>query len=138
MTALEEYTAHHAERAEDVMYRWPWRRFEQMFRLHLLRKAREELRELRDLRIAALDANTNYDATENRDVKQKVVEQLREIYQTCVKALYSTEEPRTEHDEMEDDPLFAPIVRRTRELRQEVNQPLAPQAGMGRTLLEAT
>jgi hypothetical protein len=70
MTALEEYTAHHAETVEEIMHRWPWRRFEGMFKRHLLRKAREELRQMRDMRIVALDANMMRD-----EASQPLVEQ---------------------------------------------------------------
>jgi hypothetical protein len=93
MTAAEEYTAHHAERLEDVMYSWGWRRFEGMFRLHLLRRAREELRQMRDLRIAAIDANTNYDSKENADAKTERVEGLHSAYHDGVRVLYSRADP---------------------------------------------
>ena len=137
MTALEEYTAHHAERAEDVMYRWPWRRFEVMFKRHLMRKAREELRQMRDLRVAALDANTNFDSKENQDAKRSRVEGYHKAYVEGVKILYGKPgEP--EPDPLEDDPFFNPVRRRAEQMRSEVNQPLTPQAGMGRQLLEAT
>jgi hypothetical protein len=134
MTALEEYTAHHAERAEDIMYRWPWRRFEGMFRRHLLRKAREELRQMRDLRLAALDANTNFDSEENRNAKQQRVEGLQNAYEEGLRILHSGP---AEVVAEEDDPLFAPIRRRAAQLGQEVAQPLVREAGMGRQLLEA-
>jgi hypothetical protein len=136
MTAAEEYTAHHSESLDTILHKWGWRRFERMFRLHLLRKAREELRELRDLRLAALDANMNYDSEENRKIKEDKANALRDIYNACVKAIYSPAEPV--EDQMEEDPLFAPISRRANEMRQEINRPLAPQAGMGQQLLEAT
>lgn len=137
MTALEEFTAHHSERVEDIMYRWPWRRFESMFRLHLLRKAREELRQMRDLRLAALDANMNYDSEENRNVKSQRATSLHEVYEEAVKILYS--KPSAEgSDEIEEDPLFAPIKRRASQMKQEIDQPLVAEAGMGRELLAAT
>jgi len=134
MTALEEYTAHHAERAEDIMYRWPWRRFEGMFRMHLLRKAREELRQMRDLRLAALDANMNYDSNENRNAKSERIEGLNSAFNEGVRILYS--KPSDAPVEVnEEDPLFAPIRRRAQQLEQEVNQPLVAEAGMGRQLI---
>jgi len=134
MTALEEYTAHHAERAEDIMYRWPWRRFEGMFRMHLLRKAREELRQMRDLRLAALDANMNYDSNENRNAKAERIEGLNSAFNEGVRILYS--KPSDAPVEVnEEDPLFAPIRRRAQQLEQEVNQPLVAEAGMGRQLI---
>lgn len=137
MTALEEFTAHHAERVEDIMYRWPWRRFEAMFRLHLLRKARDELRQMRDLRLAALDANTNYDSEENRNVKSQRASSLQEVYEEAVRILYS--KPSADgQDETEEDPLFAPIKRRASQMKQEIDQPLVAEAGMGRELLAAT
>jgi hypothetical protein len=135
MTAAEEYTAHHAERLEDVMYCWGWRRFEGMFRLHLLRRAREELRQMRDLRIAAIDANTNYDSKENADAKTERVEGLHSAYHDGVRVLYSRADPQQTQDE-EEDPLFAPLRKRAQTLQQEIDQPLVPQAGLGRQLLE--
>jgi hypothetical protein len=135
MTAAEEYTAHHAESLDTILHVWTWRRFERMFQLHLKRKAREELRELRDLRLAALDANMNYDSEENRKVKEDKAEALRQVYEDCVRAIYA---PPGQVEEIEEDPLFAPIARRTNEMRHEINRPLAPQAGMGVQLLEAS
>jgi hypothetical protein len=133
MTALEEYTAHHSESAEKIMYRWPWQRFEGMFRRHLLRKAREELRQMRDLRLAAMDANTNYDAQENRTARQQRTEDLRRAFEEGERILYSSlSQPEPEPEE--DDPLFAPIKRRAVQLHAEANQPLVPQAGMARVL----
>jgi hypothetical protein len=137
MTALEEYTAHHADTVEEIMYRWPWRRFEGMFKRHLLRKAREELRQMRDLRLAAIDANTNYDSKENANARQQRVEGLQSAYDEGVRILYSparAPEPQPE----DDDPLFAPIRRRASQLRGEASQPLVEQAGMGQKLIEAT
>jgi formate dehydrogenase maturation protein FdhE len=138
MTALEEYTAHHAESAEEIMYNWPWRRFEGMFRRHLLRKAREELRQLRDLRLAALDANMNFDSKENQEAKQSRLEGLQEAFQRAERLLYSGKGAEAEEDAYENDPLFAPLHRRAQTLRTEADQPLVAQAGMGRHLLEAT
>lgn len=135
MTAVEEYTAHHAETLHTIMYEWGWRTFEGMFRRHLLRKAREELRQMRDLRLAALDANTNFDSEENRNAKQQRVEGLQHAYEEGLRILYSgPSEVVTE----KEDPLFAPIRRRAAQLGQEVAQPLVQEAGMGRQLLEAT
>jgi len=137
MTALEEYTAHHAERVEDIMYRWPWRRFEGMFRLHLLRKAREDLRQMRDLRLAALDANMNYDSEENRHAKSQRVEGLNNAFEEGVKILYSKpSQGASDFEEEDEDPLFGPIKRRAGQLGAEASQPLVAEAGMGRQLLE--
>jgi hypothetical protein len=136
MMALEEYTAHHGERAEEIMYRWPWRRFEGMFRRHLLRKAREELIRMRDLRIAAIDANMNWDSKENEDAKKSRVESYQKGCEEGIRILYSAS-PQPEFDQdIEDDPLFAPVKRRAGELREQINQPLVKEAGMGRQLLE--
>lgn len=139
MTALEEYTAHHADTAEEIMYRWPWRRFEGMFRLHLLRKAREEMRQMRDLRLAALDANMNYDSQENAQAKQQRIDGLQDAFRQAERVLYS-DAPVQDPDvaAMESDPLFAPINDRARELRNEIARPLVEQAGLGRKLIEAT
>lgn len=137
MTALEEFTAHHAESAEGIMYRWPWRRFEGMFRCHLLRKAREELRQMRDLRLAALDANMNYDSEENRPAKQQRAEGLQKAYEEGLKIL-SAAPSQPKADDSEDDPLFNPIKRRAVQVHHEANQPLVAEAGMGRQLLEAS
>jgi len=134
MMALEEYTAYHPDTAEEIMYGWPWRRFEGMFRRHLLRKAREDLRSMRDLRLAAVDANTNYDSKENQDARRQRVEGLEEAYQEGVRILYSTDRPSIDKAE-EDDPLFAPLKRRAVQAHSEIDQPLVEQAGMGRQLV---
>lgn len=109
-----------------------------MFRLHLLRKARDELRQMRDLRLAALDANMNYDSQDNQQAKQQRIDGLQEAFQRAEVALYS-DAPMQDADvaAMENDPLFAPINERARQLRNEIDQPLVEQAGMGRQLLEA-
>lgn len=133
MTALEEYTAHHAETAEEIMYAWPWRRFEGMFRRHLLRKGREEMRQMRDLRLAAIDANTNYDSSDNKSAREQRVRGLQESYEEAVRMLYAPPGQQTQPD-LDDDPLFSPIARRR---AQEASQPLVEQAGAGRDLLEA-
>jgi hypothetical protein len=139
MTALEEYTAHHAETVETIMYRWPWRRFEGMFKRHLLRKAREELRQMRDMRIAAMDANMNYDSKENSDAKQQRVEGCQKAYIEGVKILYSTVNPEAESEPASPfDDVFGPLKQRAAALRDEASQPLVEQAGMGRQLIEAT
>jgi hypothetical protein len=137
MTALEEYTAHHADTADEIMYRWPWRRFEGMFRRHLLRKAREELRQMRDLRLAALDANMNFDSSENRQAKQSRADALQEAFDDAVRMLYGDDQQEVGQDAYENDPLFAPLRRRAEGTRSEVERPLVAQAGMGRELLEA-
>jgi LPS O-antigen subunit length determinant protein (WzzB/FepE family) len=116
------------------MYEWGWRTFEGMFRRHLLRKAREELRQMRDLRIAALDANMNFDSQENQQAKQSRIEALQEAHESATRMLYSNpDEPVV--DETLDDPLFSPIARQR---LNESAQPLVEQAGMGRELLEAS
>lgn len=135
MMALEEYTAHHAERAEEIMHRWPWRRFEGMFRRHLLRKGREELIRMRDLRIAAIDANMNFDSKENENVKRQRITGYQEACEDGIRILYSKQAP-FEIDQAEEDPLFAPVRRRANALHSQINQPLVEQAGMGRQLLE--
>lgn len=121
------------------MHRWPWRRFEAMFRLHLLRKAREELRHMRDLRLAAMDANTNFDAQDNQQAKQQRIDGLMEAFRQAEVALYS-DTPMKDPDvaAMENDPLFAPLNDRARELRNEIDRPFVEQAGLGRKLIEAT
>ena len=119
------------------MHRWPWRRFEAMFKRHLMRKAREELRQMRDLRLAALDANTNFDAEDNIKAKEDRTNALQQAYLDGVKMIYSDSSERPV-DPFEDDPLFAPIRKRANVLHQEINQPLVEQAGVGRELLEAT
>jgi hypothetical protein len=139
MTAVEEYTAHHSESLHTIMYEWGWATFEGMFRRHLLRKAREELRQMRDLRLAALDANMNYDSQENANAKQQRIDGLQDAFRQAEQALYS-DSPAQDADTvaMENDPLFAPINQRARELRSQADQPLVEQAGMGRQLLGAT
>jgi hypothetical protein len=139
MTAVEEYTAHHSESLHSIMYEWGWATFEGMFRRHLLRKAREELRQMRDLRLAALDANMNYDSQENANAKQQRIDGLQDAFRQAEQALYS-DAPAQDADTvaMENDPLFAPINQRARELRSQADQPLVEQAGMGRQLLGAT
>jgi hypothetical protein len=140
MTALEEYTAHHAETVEEIMHRWPWRRFEGMFKRHLLRKAREELRQMRDMRIVALDANMNYDSEEGRSAKQQRVENCQQAYDESVKILYSAIKPEDQQEKspFDDDPLFGPLKQHANVLRYEASQPLVEQAGMGRQLIGAT
>lgn len=139
MTALEEYSAHHPDTVEEILHAWPWRRFEGMFRRHLMRKARDELRELRDLRLAALDANMNFDSQENVGAKQQRIDGLHEAYAAGLRILSGSgnPEPQDEH-EINDDPLFAPLRKRAVALRSEASQPLVEQAGMGRKMLEAT
>lgn len=134
MMALEEYTANHSDTVEEVMYGWSWRRFEGMFKRHLLRKAREELRQMRDLRLAALDANTNFDSQENANAKKSRVEALQGAYQDSIRMLYGVASKTANEVEMEEDPLFS----RAGQLRSSASQPLVSQAGMGRELLEAT
>jgi hypothetical protein len=136
MIALEEYTAHHSDTAEEIMYAWGWRRFERMFRLHLLRKAREELRQMRDLRLAALDANMNYDSQENQQAKTSRMEALQDAYRQGERILYAKPgELEQSVEEATDDPLFS---RTARSRLNQASTPLAPQAGMGRQLIEAT
>lgn len=137
MTAAEEYTATHAESLRTIMYEWGWRTFEGMFRRHLLRKAREELRQMRDLRLAALDANTNFDSQENQQAKVQRIEGLNKAYAEAVRLLSSDAPTESEADPYEDDPLFAPLRRRAQDLQAEADKPLVAQAGMGRQLLEA-
>lgn len=136
MTSLEEYTAHHPDTVEEIMYRWGWRRYEGMFRRHLLRKAREELRQMRDLRIAAIDANTNYDSKENAEARHQRVEGINSTFEEAVRILYSAGAPAQEVQPEEEDPLFAPIRRRAVDAAVEVSQPIVAQAGMGRQLIE--
>jgi hypothetical protein len=134
MTALEEYTAHHHDSVEEIMHRWPWRRFEGMFRRHLLRKAREELRQMRDLRLAAIDSNTNFDMAENKAARQQRIEGLQESFEQGLALLAGDVTPDPQEDP-DDDPLFSEAARRR---LNQANQPLVAQAGMGRDLFEAT
>jgi hypothetical protein len=117
------------------MYRWPWRRFEEMFQRHLLRKAREELRQMRDMRLAAMDANTNYDSKENAEARRQRADGLQEAHEQAVRMLYAKEEPQ-QVSEIDEDPLFAPLRQRAQTLRAEADQPLVENAGAGRQLLE--
>jgi hypothetical protein len=137
MIAAEEYTAHHGESLHTIMYEWGWRTFEGMFRRHLLRKAVEELRQMRDLRLAAIDANTNFDSQENQQARQARVEALQQAFIDARRTLYSSGQ-EVEQDPYGDDPLFNPLRQRAREMQTEASTPLVPQAGMGQQLLEAT
>lgn len=92
---------------------------------------------MRDLRLAALDANMNYDSKENSNVKQQRVEGLQEAYEQAVRTLYGTDSSALpEVVDVDDDPLFAPLRRRAEALRAEAIQPLVENAGTGRKLLE--
>jgi hypothetical protein len=137
MIAAEEYTAHHGESLHTIMYEWGWRTFEGMFRRHLLRKAVEELRQMRDLRLAAIDANTNFDSQENQQARQARVEALQQAFIDARRTLYLSGQ-EVEQDPYGDDPLFNPLRQRAREMQTEASTPLVPQAGMGQQLLEAT
>lgn len=134
MRAAEEYTAHHPEPLDVILHQWGWRRFERMFQMHLLRKACDELRQMRDLRLAALDANMNFDSTDGFKHKQQRSNALQEAFNEATYRLYAP--PANEQEETEEeDPLFAPLKRRAEALRGEAATPLAPQAGMGQALL---
>lgn len=118
------------------MYRWPWRRFEEMFKRHLLRKAREELRQMRDLRIAAMDANMNFDSSENQKAKESRIEALQDGYLRAVAMLDASTRPKQPdpyEEAYESDPLFNPTARAR---LAEAERPLVEQAGMGRKLIE--
>lgn len=91
---------------------------------------------MRDMRIAAMDANTNFDSKENREAKADRVKSCHEAFQDGVRILYSAIDPSAQEAEPEDDPLFAPVMKRAETLRSEADRPLVPQAGMGRRLLE--
>lgn len=92
---------------------------------------------MRDLRLAALDANMNYDSEENRPAKQQRAEGLQKAYEEGLKIL-SAAPSQPKADDSEDDPLFNPIKRRAVQVHHEANQPLVAEAGMGRQLLEAS
>jgi hypothetical protein len=109
-----------------------------MFRRHLLRKAREELIRMRDLRIAAIDANMNWDSKENENAKQSRIESHQKACEEGIRILYGTSTPAEFDQEIEEDPLFAPVKRRASELHEQINQPLVKEAGMGRQLLEVS
>jgi hypothetical protein len=119
---------------DTILHQWSWRRFERMFQLHLLRKARDELREMRDLRLAALDANMNFDSKDGIPHKQQRTEALHDAFREAIYRLYSpvASEPQ---ESQEEDPLFAPLRRKADSSRDQALAPLAPQAGMGRALL---
>lgn len=120
------------------MYRWPWRRFEAMFQRHLLRKAAEELARQRDLLVAAVNANMNYDSEENRNAREQRLSGIQRSYEEGMNILYS--DPKQDDDDpysMENDPLFDSVRRRARDMRESARPPQLPEAGMGRRLIEA-
>jgi hypothetical protein len=117
------------------MYRWPWRRFEEMFQRHLLRKAREELRQMRDMRLAAMDANTNYDSKENAQARLSArMACRRPTSRQCECSTPRRSPSRSQRSTRTR--LFAPLRQRAQTLRAEADQPLVENAGAGRQLLE--
>jgi hypothetical protein len=92
---------------------------------------------MRDMRLAALDANTNFDSQDNQQAKRSRIEGLQDSFREGERMLYSDKAPEPQGDAFGDDPLFDPLRRRAQTLQVEANRPLVKQAGMGRQLLEA-
>jgi hypothetical protein len=120
------------------MYSWPWRRFEAFFARHLVRKAAEEMARRRDLELAAISANTNWDDKENQDIRRQKVEAINEGYKQGVEILYGTREPENEPDPIESDPLFRTLRSQGESLRAGVAAPQLAEAGLGRQVLDAS
>jgi hypothetical protein len=80
----------------------------------------------------------NFDSQENANAKQERVEGLYEAYNAGLRILSGDDESATPEQEIDDDPLFAPLRKRAVAMHEEAHQPLVEQAGMGRQLLEAT
>jgi hypothetical protein len=117
---------------------WPWRRFESFFERHLLRRARDTLENQRDLIIAAINANSSYDGSD--EAIQAKVERIEEIERSTVKAvnaLYAGLRGETvstpEEDAFENDPLF----RQVRLMRSAARTPVLDQASAGRDMLDS-
>jgi hypothetical protein len=109
---------------------WPWQRFEALFERHLLREAKQTLERQRDLMLAAVNANGNWDGEDNVKAKTDRMEQIELSCQKAIAHLYAKEgevvrDPAEEA--YETDPLFRPA----RRLRDQVKGQLPNQTGMG-------
>lgn len=116
---------------------WPWRRFEEMFKRHMLRRAKDRVEHQCDLQIAAINANSSWDGEDNADAKRSRIQQIETTTRELIAFIYSDpEEMRRQEEEdpysMENDPLFAS----TRRAREQAQSPLPEQAGQGADMMQ--
>lgn len=90
----------------------------------------DELRNRRDLMVAAYTSNQTWDMEENREQRKQALEGLHTEFMEAVAALYEDREPEHE-DEWGDDPLFRPLVRQG---IQEADV-VMPQEGRGQQFM---
>lgn len=114
---------------------WPWRRFESMFAMHLKRKYVAELRQMRDMMLAAIISNPNWDDPKNAEPRQERVDAINEGYVEAAEIVYSgkVEEKAKPHD----DPMFNVLRAQGAGMHAAAQSPQMPEAGMGREILDA-
>ena len=117
---------------------WPWRRFEAMFTRHLFRKAREQATAQKDLMIAAINANMNYDGKDALEAKQERIKAIHDSWADIMESLQVGAEPISQQEQQAIDQVYEedPLFRGARAMRTEAQQGVTlPEAGMGQKLL---
>lgn len=115
---------------------WPWRRFEAFWRRHLARKGVREMTNQRDLMIAAVASNPNWDEKDNADARQKRIEGINESFARGVEVAYNGVDPSAE---VEEDPMEHPMFNVFRSMGAGVHStaqpPQLPETGMGAAVM---
>lgn len=111
---------------------WPWNRFESLWRRHQARKGVREMTNRRDLMIASISSNPNWDDKENADARQARIDSINEAYNRGVEIAYNGV---SDDAEPEVDPLDHPMFNAFRSMgagvHSTVQNPQMAETGMG-------
>jgi hypothetical protein len=101
--ALENYSAHHPESMYELLYEWPWQKFEAFFDAFAKRQIIDGLEARRNAIIAGLYGNGNM---ENEALK-KSLDEIENNFQHAIEVIYGEEEDSDLDQEIKDSPFFS-------------------------------
>ena len=101
--AIESYTSSHPERISEILYEWPWQKFEALYEAHVKREQTDKAANERLAYITGIIANTNLD--DGKQSKTRALESIDINYQDMVKSIYNVIEK--DIVDLKNDPFFA-------------------------------
>ncbi len=109
---MEAFLSEHSYATiDDVLYGWPATKFEALYEAYCRRKVADELSNRRALEIAAVWGNTNLDQENEKDLRQKLQEQIDESYSNSIASVYGELEQLDATVDYDSDPFFAAAKR---------------------------
>lgn len=103
--AIESYSASHPETINEILYEWPWKKFEALYEAHIKREQSQRALSERNAWITGLLANTNLD--DGKSTKKNMLDNIDNTYENTLKSIYNIEDDN--EIDFKNDPFFKAI-----------------------------